>query len=120
MLTLQQQKWLHFSILVGTIATTLLNFVGPDDGIGLVSALCFTIASLACIAYSGAIFAYRAYSMRNRIAEGWYHDPYGPTILCILLAVSILVNLGLRLREEVTGEGVNVVLLLQTSSIRWL
>lgn len=93
---------------MGTVATTLLNFLSPEDGVGLISAFAFTVAALMCIAYSGAIYAYRAYSLRHRIAEGWYYDPYGPTILCVLLALSIGVNLILRLRETVTGQ--NIVL----------
>jgi len=101
-------KWLHFSVVVGSVATALLNFTSPEDGAGLISAFAFTIASLACIAYSGGIFAYRAYSLRHRIAEGWYYDPYGPTVLCIMLAISIIVNLILRMRESVTGESIRL------------
>jgi hypothetical protein len=94
--------------LVGTVATTLLNFTDPNDGIGLIAATGFTIAALATIAYSGGIFVYRAYSMRQRSAEGWYYDPYGPTVLCVILALSIFVNIGLRWQEGVTGENINL------------
>lgn len=98
---------------MGTVATALLNFISPDDGVGLISAFAFTVASLVCIAYSGGIFVFRAYSLRHHIAEGWYYDPYGPTILCVLLAFSILANLVLRMRETVTGQ--NIVLFAQNS-----
>jgi hypothetical protein len=108
------QKWLHFSVIVGTVATTLLNFLSPEDGVGLISAFAFTFAALLCIAYSGAIYAYRAYSLRHRIAEGWYYDPYGPTVLCIILGLSIAVNLILRTRETITGHN---ILLFSGSSV---
>lgn len=97
------QKWLNFSVLVGTIATTLLNFVDPRDGIGLVSATAFTIAALVSIAYSGGIFVFRALSLRKRDAEGWYYDKYGPSVLCGILGLSMVLNLGLRWRQGVTG-----------------
>ncbi|KAF8318449.1 SPX-domain-containing protein [Clavulina sp. PMI_390] len=101
-------KWLHISVLTGGIATTLLTFVEPDDGVGLISAFFFTFAALAMIAYSGIIFTYRALSLRTRAAEGWYHDPYGPSILVVILGAGILVNLGLRLREGVTGQSIQL------------
>lgn len=100
------QKWLHFSVLVGTVATTLLNFTHPEDGIGLIAATAFTFASLISIAYSGGIFVYRAYSMRKRSADGWYYDKYGPTVLCVVLGASIIVNLVLRLNEGITGQNI--------------
>ena len=71
------KKWLHFAIYIGTIATTLLNFIPPEDTVGLISAGLFTFAALAAIAYSAIIFVYRAYSIRNRLAEGMYYDKYG-------------------------------------------
>ncbi|KAI0701211.1 SPX-domain-containing protein [Cytidiella melzeri] len=92
-------KWLHFAIYIGTIATTLLNFVPPEDTVGIISAGLFTFAALASIAYSAIIFVYRAYSIRNRHADGMYYDQYGPTILAFMLLGAILTNVGLRLRE---------------------
>ncbi|TCD72002.1 vacuolar transporter chaperone [Steccherinum ochraceum] len=92
-------KWLHFAIYVGTIATTLLNFVDPEDTTGLISAGLFTFAALAAIAYSAIIFVYRAYSIRTRRAEGMYYDKYGPTILSIMLLGALGTNIGLRVKE---------------------
>ena len=69
------QKWLHFGIFIGTIATTLLNFIPPDDRVGLISAWCFTGVALGAIAYSAIIFVYRAYRLRERRAEGLFFRP---------------------------------------------
>ncbi len=102
------QKWMHFSVLVGSIATTLLNFVEPNDGIGLLSAAAFTFAALLSVAYSCSIFAFRAYSMRKRLAEGWYYDKYGPTVLCMVLIICTAVNFGLRWRQVVTGANITI------------
>ena len=83
-------------MLIGTISTTLLNFIPPEDGVGLIAASLFTLAALLAIAYSGVIFVYRAHSLRKRHAEGLYYDKYGPTVLCFVLGVALLTNVILR------------------------
>ncbi|KAF9648672.1 SPX-domain-containing protein [Thelephora ganbajun] len=93
------QKWLHFSIYIGTIATALLNFVEPGDTHGLVAAAMFTLAALITIAYSAIIFVYREMRLRTRSAEGWYYDKYGPTVLSFVLISALLTNIVLRLSE---------------------
>ncbi|KAG1725146.1 VTC domain-containing protein [Suillus paluster] len=92
-------KWLSFAVLIGSIATTLLNFVDADDPRGLISAALFTLAALLAIAYSAIIFVYRAIRLRARSAEGLYYDKYGPTILCFVLLAALGTNIGLRVAE---------------------
>ena len=76
----------------------LLNFIQPDDTVGLFSAGCFTFTALLAIAYSGGMYAYRIRKLRKRRAID-YHDRWGPSVLCAALVSSVLVNLVLRLRE---------------------
>ena len=76
----------------------LINFIRPDDVVGLVAAGCFTFTALAAITYSGGMYAYRILQIRKRRAID-YHDKWGPTFLCVALIGSVLVNLVLRLRE---------------------
>ncbi|TRM64292.1 VTC domain-containing protein [Schizophyllum amplum] len=92
-------KWMSTAVVIGSIATTLLNFVPPEDSRGLISAGVFTLAALLAIAYSAGIFVYRAVRIRARRAEGMYYDPYGPTVLCIALLGALGTNLGLRVAE---------------------
>ncbi|KAG1872180.1 SPX-domain-containing protein [Suillus subluteus] len=92
-------KWLSFAVLIGSIATTLLNFVPADDPRGLISAALFTLAALFAIAYSAIIFVYRALRLRARSAEGLYYDKYGPTILCFVLLAALGTNIGLRVAD---------------------
>ncbi|KAF7312544.1 SPX domain-containing protein [Mycena indigotica] len=94
-------KWLHNAVFIGTIATTLLNFTEPSDTYGLISAALFTLAALLAIAYSAAIFVYRAYRLRARRAEGLYYDKYGPTVLCVVLFLAMAANIGMRVAEMV-------------------
>ncbi|KAG6374348.1 putative vacuolar transporter chaperone 4 [Boletus reticuloceps] len=96
---IEPKRWLHFAVLISSIATTLLNFIPPDDTGGLISAGLFTLAALLSIAYSAIIFVYRALRLRARSAEGLYYDKYGPTILCLVLFAALAVNVGLRLAE---------------------
>lgn len=90
------QKWLNNAVFIGTIATTLLNFIPPEDTRGLISAALFTFAALLAIAYSAGIFIYRSYKLRKRDAEGLYYDKYGPTVLCGVLFLALATNIGLR------------------------
>ncbi|KAJ3565174.1 hypothetical protein NP233_g7805 [Leucocoprinus birnbaumii] len=92
-------KWLNISVFIGTIATTLLNFVPADDPRGLISAGFFTFAALLAIAYSAGIFVYRSHRMRDRRASGLYYDKYGPTALCFVLFLALATNIGLRVSE---------------------
>ncbi|KAJ7126776.1 VTC domain-containing protein [Mycena epipterygia] len=97
-------KWLNNAVFIGTIATTLLNFTSPEDSTGLISAALFTLAALLAIAYSAAIFVYRAYRLRARRAEGLYYDKYGPTLLCLVLFLALATNIGLRVSEMLEDE----------------
>ncbi|TFK46090.1 hypothetical protein OE88DRAFT_1715110 [Heliocybe sulcata] len=94
-------KWLHFAVLIGTIATTLLNFVEPGDVKGVISAGAFTVAALLAIAYSAVIFVYRTHKLRQRSAEGLYYDKYGPTVLCIVLFSALATNMALQVGDLV-------------------
>ncbi|KNZ81814.1 Vacuolar transporter chaperone 4 [Termitomyces sp. J132] len=92
-------KWMNTAVFIGTIATTLLNFIPADDPRGLISAAFFTFAALLSIAYSVGIFVYRSYGLRERHAESLYYDKYGPTILCFVLFLALATNIGLRASE---------------------
>ncbi|KAG8988494.1 vacuolar transporter chaperone [Tulasnella sp. JGI-2019a] len=94
-------RWLEISVLIGTIATTLMNFNGPHDKTGIITATVFTVAALTSIAYSGVMFVRRALSLRRREATvtGVYYDRIGPTILVFILGGAIVTNVVLRMME---------------------
>jgi hypothetical protein len=98
-LTIQYQKWLSFAVLIGSIATTLLNFVPADDPWGLTSAALFTLAALLAIAYSADILVYRALRPRARSIEGPYYEKYSPTAPCVVLLAALRTNVGLRVAD---------------------
>ncbi|KAF2421851.1 vacuolar transporter chaperone 4 [Tothia fuscella] len=98
-------SWLEFSIILGSIAATLLNF---GDRISVYSAIAFTIVACASIIYSLVLYLWRVDKTRKRRAVV-YHDKWGPSVLCFMLFAAVSVNVGLRLSGE--GDGVGLKML---------
>ncbi|KAF2711572.1 SPX-domain-containing protein [Pleomassaria siparia CBS 279.74] len=88
-------SWLEFSILLGSIAATLLNF---GDSLALAAAWAFTILATVSLFYSAALFLWRVRMIRLRRAVT-YHDRWGPSLLCLGLFVAVAVSFGVRLGE---------------------
>jgi uncharacterized membrane protein YidH (DUF202 family) len=85
--------WLEFSIILGSIAATLLNF---GDSLSLASAWGFTVVACLSLVYSMALYLWRVRMIRERRAVR-YHDKWGPTLLCIGLAAAVAVSFGVRI-----------------------
>ncbi|KAI9824902.1 MAG: vacuolar transporter chaperone [Thelocarpon impressellum] len=89
-------SWLEFSIILGSIAATLLNF---GDDVSLLSAWAFTGMACAALLYSMVLYLWRVDKIRKRRAVR-YHDRFGPTLLCVGLLAAMGINFGLRVRED--------------------
>ena len=85
-------SWLEFSIILGSIAATLLNF---GDSLSLASAWAFTIVACLALLYSLVLYLWRVRMIRGRRAVR-YHDKYGPTALCVGLFVAVAISFGVR------------------------
>jgi len=79
--------------LLGTVATTLLNFTNTDDSTGLICAGAFVGVSLLALAYAAGIFVHRALKLRAHDADALYYDPYGPTALSVAVMAAVITNL---------------------------
>ncbi|KAL9010358.1 MAG: hypothetical protein Q9173_004695, partial [Seirophora scorigena] len=90
-------SWLEFSIFIGAMAGTLLNF-GGEATFG--AAAGFTVVAVASLCYSLGLYLWRVRMIKRRRAVR-YHDPWGPSVLCALLAAATVVNFVL----VVTGQG---------------
>lgn len=88
-------SWLEFSIILGSIAATLLNF---GDSISLASAWGFTIVACIALLYSAGLYLWRVQMIRGRRAVR-YHDKWGPSFLCVGLAAAVGVSFGIRLSQ---------------------
>jgi uncharacterized membrane protein YidH (DUF202 family) len=91
-------SWMEFSIILGSIAATLLNF---GDNVSLISAWGFTIVACLALLYSVGIYYLRVQMIRTRRATvSRYYDKWGPTGLCVGLLAATLVNFVLKVRED--------------------
>ncbi|KIW49802.1 hypothetical protein PV05_11448 [Exophiala xenobiotica] len=91
-------SWLEFSIIIGSIAATLLNF---GDSVSLASAWGFTIVACAALVYSVVIYWLRVQMIRKRRASiSRYYDRYGTTALCIGLLAATALTFVFRVREN--------------------
>ena len=97
------QQWLQFSVLIAFIPTTLLNYSNAATDMsttsGLICAGAFTFTALLALVYSAGIFVHRAFKLRERAADALYYDPYGPTVLCLVLCGAIGLNFGVMLSQ---------------------
>lgn len=90
--------WIEFSVVVSAIGIGIISFSDPHDDIALAAAATFTGVALLAILYTGAMYSWRVYSIRNRRAVN-YHDVYGPTALCAALLAAVIVNFSLRFKQ---------------------
>lgn len=91
-------SWLEFSIIIGSIAATLLNF---GDYVSLISAWGFTIVACGALGYSVAMYWLRVQMIRKRRASvSRYYDKYGTTALCIGLVAATAVSFFFRIKED--------------------
>jgi vacuolar transporter chaperone complex subunit 4 len=96
-------SWLEFSIILGSIAATLLNF--GHDNVTFASSWIFTVLASLALLYSLVLYVWRVDKIRKRRdVKRIYHEKWGPTILCLGLLAAVLVNFGLRIRN---GELIN-------------
>ncbi|RKP01597.1 hypothetical protein CXG81DRAFT_11792 [Caulochytrium protostelioides] len=81
-------SWLHFCIVLGSLALGLLNF---GDTAGKLAGVVFTGVAMLFMAYALWIYQWRAQKIRAREAGG-YDDRIGPTVLVCVLFVAIMLN----------------------------
>ena len=93
--------WLEFSIILGGIAATLLNF---GDNVSLASAWAFTILACVTLLYSLGLYIWRVRMIKGRRAVR-YHDWLGPSVLCVGILGAVGVSFGVRLAGVGVEEG---------------
>lgn len=98
MLTFFPQQ-LEFSIYIGTIATTLLNFGSKPTKASFIVSGVFSLVAIMCLCYSVGVYIYRSRSIRSRKAAKFY-DYWGPTLLCGSLVAAIALNFAFEGRER--------------------
>ncbi|KAJ5896937.1 Vacuolar transporter chaperone 4 [Penicillium subrubescens] len=90
-------SWLEFSIILGGIAATLLNF--GIDSISLASAWAFTLLAAGALVYSLMLYVWRVDKIRKRRdVKRVYYEKWGPTVVSVGLVAVVLVNFALRVK----------------------
>ncbi|KAJ6131295.1 Vacuolar transporter chaperone (Vtc4) [Penicillium sp. IBT 18751x] len=90
-------SWLEFSIILGGIAATLLNF--GVDSVSLASSWAFTVLAAGALIYSLFLYVWRVDKIRKRRdVKRVYYEKWGPTVVSVGLVAVVLVNFGLRVR----------------------
>ncbi|KAJ5976796.1 hypothetical protein N7501_000138 [Penicillium viridicatum] len=88
-------SWLEFSIILGGIAATLLNF--GTDNTTLISSWAFTILAAGALVYSLFLYIWRVDKIRKRRdVKRVYYERWGPTVVSVGLVAIILINFALR------------------------
>ncbi|PFH60201.1 hypothetical protein XA68_11330 [Ophiocordyceps unilateralis] len=91
--------WLEYSIYIGAIAVTLLNFGSQTSSPSFWTAAVFTLLAILSLAYSVTIYLYRSRAIRKRTAAKYY-DRWGPSVLCLALFVAVAMNFAFSGRER--------------------
>ncbi|RGP67247.1 vacuolar transporter chaperone 4 [Fusarium longipes] len=91
--------WLEFSIYIGTIAVTLLNFGSHPTPTHFWVAGAFTLLAILSLCYSVFTYLYRSQGIRSRKVIKFY-DRWGPTALCGALFIGVALNFAFEGRER--------------------
>ncbi|KAI1118984.1 vacuolar transporter chaperone 4 [Nemania sp. NC0429] len=91
--------WLEFSIYVGAVAVTLLNFGEKPTRLAFVAAGVFTLLAVLALCYSVGIYLYRSKGIRERKVIKYY-DKVGPSILCGALFLGVALNFAFEGKER--------------------
>ncbi|KAI0125667.1 VTC domain-containing protein [Xylariales sp. AK1849] len=91
--------WLEFSIYIGTIAATLLNFGTKPSITSFIVAGAFTLLAILSLCYSVGIYLYRSSGIRER-RTAKYYDKWGPSVLCVALFIAVGLNFAFEGRDK--------------------
>ena len=92
--------WLEYSIYIGTIAVTLLNFsTKQGSSPSFIAAGAFTLLAFMSLCYAVVIYLYRSHAIRTRRAARYY-DKWGPSCLCAAMFVAVSLNFAFEGRSR--------------------
>lgn len=92
-------SWLEISVLLATISAVLLN--RGQDEVAFWSAWAFTILACLSLTYSFMLYTWRVDKIRKRRdVKHVYYETWGPTIVCLGLLVSVIINFSMKFRNR--------------------
>ncbi|KAI8089474.1 uncharacterized protein BX664DRAFT_385956 [Halteromyces radiatus] len=90
-------SWMQFCALLLTVSLNMINFGGSDDNVSRICGGLFIILTIIMALYALAKYECRAWQLVTSSNRYRFDDMYGPAVLCFLLILAMLINLGLRL-----------------------
>ena len=92
-------SWLHFTIILGSMATLFAN----NDSTR-VSGYIFTAVALLFALYALWLYLWRAHKIRRK-DPGPYDDRIGPVVLVVVFFAAVCLNLSLSLKSTASSAG---------------
>ncbi len=94
--------WMHLSVILAGASIAILAVADDSEGqIGQLYGIVLLPVAIAFIVYSMYQYQRRANMIRNR-HPGPYEDTVGPTVLCVMLMISILAQFSLKMYSIAT------------------
>lgn len=90
--------WMHISIILAGASIAILAFSDYDNFGKQIYGLIMLPVAIAFILYAMYQYMRRAYMIRNKM-PGPYDDTVGPTVLGIMLMISITAQFAIKLTE---------------------
>jgi len=78
-------SWISIALILSATTTSLLTY---GDKVALAASVGFFITTVLTILYATVMYIWRVINIRSKVAAN-YDDIYGPTGLCICLALSV-------------------------------
>ncbi|CCH45830.1 Vacuolar transporter chaperone 4 [Wickerhamomyces ciferrii] len=78
-------SWISIALILSATTTSLLTY---GDKVSLAASVGFFITTVLTILYSASIYIWRVINIRSKVVAN-YDDRYGPTGICVCLALSV-------------------------------
>jgi len=88
--------WMHLSVMLAGASIAILAFAEDQNPFSQIYGVILLPVAIAFIVYAMYQYAHRAHMIRNRM-PGPYDDTTGPTVLGVMLMLSILAQFSLKL-----------------------
>lgn len=101
-------KWLHVSVLLGTLSVGLGNAAGVDNNIARTLSIVYTLVAVFAAGWGLSMYLWRSQLITQRSGKD-FDNMLGPFIVSIALCVALLLNFWFKYRaatEKTEGKGV--------------
>lgn len=101
-------KWLHVSVLLGTLSVGLGNAAGVDNNVARTLSVVYTLVAIFAAAWGLSMYLWRSRLITQRSGKD-FDNMLGPFIVSIALCVALILNFWFKYRaatRKTEGKGV--------------